>query len=115
MKKPAQELFRLACSALERAGAHRAMAEAAALLAPAQPGTFGDRQQGDRRDDGHDEAEDVELHDVAAADRVRHAATDDGADHTEDERPQQTDVLLARQQESGQQADDEPRDDETDH
>ncbi|HVL34548.1 MAG TPA: Ldh family oxidoreductase [Burkholderiales bacterium] len=30
MKKPAQELFRLACSALERAGAHRAMAEAAA-------------------------------------------------------------------------------------
>jgi (2R)-3-sulfolactate dehydrogenase (NADP+) len=30
MKKPAQELFQLACKALERAGAHAAMAEAAA-------------------------------------------------------------------------------------
>ncbi|HEY1286871.1 MAG TPA: Ldh family oxidoreductase [Burkholderiales bacterium] len=30
MKKPAQELFRLGCTALERAGAHKAMAEAAA-------------------------------------------------------------------------------------
>jgi (2R)-3-sulfolactate dehydrogenase (NADP+) len=30
MKKPAQELFRLACTALERAGAHAAMAQAAA-------------------------------------------------------------------------------------
>src|SRR3954466_13410962 len=30
MKKPAQELFRLGCTALERAGAHAAMAQAAA-------------------------------------------------------------------------------------
>ena len=94
------------------------VASAVELLAPvarAEPGALGDAQQRDGGEHGHDEADDVELPDVARADQVGDHAADDRPQDAEHERPEQADLLAAGQQQAGKQADDEAGDDETDH
>jgi hypothetical protein len=53
---------------------------------PPKPRALRGGEQSDGGEDGDDEAEDVELHDVAAADQVGDDASHDRAEDTEDER-----------------------------
>ncbi len=71
------------------AGTSRRASEAAAARVPApRPERSATDSSADRGDDGEDEAEDVQLHDVAGVDEVGDAAADHRADDAEHEGPQ---------------------------
>jgi protein-S-isoprenylcysteine O-methyltransferase Ste14 len=93
-------------------------ASAVEPLAPVsrpEPGALGHAQQHDGGHHGDDEADDVELPDVARTDQVGDGAPDDRPQDAEHERPQQADLLPSGEQQAGEQADDEAGDDESDH
>ncbi len=64
-------------------------AQAPALFAGDKPGALRGSQQPDGGRDGHDEPDDVQFKDVAAAERVGDHTTDDGAQDAQHERPEQ--------------------------
>src|ERR687892_966390 len=98
-----------------RAGTARLVLEPLPLRRLAQSGPLRPRQEGDRCDHRGDEADEVQLEDVARVDEVRDRSSDHGARESESERPEQPDLLLAGQQKARQRADDEAGDDESDH
>jgi hypothetical protein len=53
-------------------------------------------QQEDRRNDGHDEAQDVELEDVAGPEEACDHSTDHGTNDAYDERHHDAEVLVSR-------------------
>jgi protein-S-isoprenylcysteine O-methyltransferase Ste14 len=86
-----------------------------APVAGRQPRALGDAEQRDGGEHGDDEADDVELPDVARADQVGDDAPHDRPQDAEDKGPQQPDLLASGEQQAGEQADDEAGDDESDH
>src|SRR5918996_2860391 len=98
-----------------RAGTARLVLEPLPLRRLAQSGPLRPRQEGDRCDHRGDEADEVQLEDVARVDEVRDRSSDHGARESESERPEQPDLLLAGQQKARERADDEAGDDESDH
>src|SRR6185312_11157721 len=68
-----------------------------------------------RRDDGHDESQDIEFEDVPGAQQTGNHPADDGPGKSQQQGDEQAQVLLAGLDKTCKCANDESRDDESDH